>query len=113
MHFSGKFPLIFSKKLDMMNKQYSPGSPGKEQAMQVIRFDPQQMAQISDFLENLCDPAEMDREGLQQARQQVEETIGRLNRLEPRNEHTDAYDQWAQFHEDLEDVLDDILDLLD
>ena len=50
--------------------------------MQVIRFDPQQMAQISDFLENLCDPAEMDREGLQQARQQVEETIGRLNRLE-------------------------------
>ncbi len=81
--------------------------------MQVIRFDPQQIAQISDFLDSLCDPADMGPEELQQARQQVEKAIDRLNRLEPRNEHTDAYDQWAQLHEDLEDVLDDILDSLD
>ena len=43
----------------------------------------------------------------------LQEAIDRLNQLEPRNEHTDAYDHWAQLHEDLEDVLDDILDSLD
>ena len=81
--------------------------------MSVIKFDPQQLERIAALLEDLPDPAGMGREALEQARQQVEDAIDRLNELEPRNENSEIYEDWAALHEDLEDALDDILDYLE
>ena len=81
--------------------------------MSVIKFDPQQLERIAALLEDLPDPAGMDREALEQARQQVENAIDQLNELEPRNENSEIYEDWAALHEDLEDALDDILDDLE
>lgn len=44
---------------------------------------------------------------------QVRDAIDDLDRCEPRNEASEEYDLWAEAHEDLEDVQDEILDCLD
>ena len=62
--------------------------------MSVMKFDPKEMERIGAFLEA------------------VPELEG-LDALEPRNEKSEAYDIWAELHEDLEDVLDEVLDLLE
>ena len=46
-------------------------------------------------------------------RNKVQSLIDRLDALEPQNENSEAYDDWADLHEDLEDVLDEILDMQD
>jgi len=39
--------------------------------------------------------------------------LEQLNDREPADEESDEYELWSQEHEDLEDQIDDILDLLD
>lgn len=46
---------------------------------------------------------------LEELRQRLEA----LDSREPKNEHSDAYEAWAEAHEDLEDVIDEVLDLLE
>lgn len=46
---------------------------------------------------------------LGELRQRLED----LNRREPGNERSDAYETWAEAHEDLEDAIDEVLDLLE
>lgn len=81
--------------------------------MSIIKFDPQQMERIEEFLDGIPDPEAMTQAQLEEYRQKVEAAIDRLNGLEPKNENSEIYDQWADLHEDLEDILDDILDYLD
>ena len=73
--------------------------------MSIIQFNPQQMAEIELFLDTLPE--------LEQMRNKVQSLIDRLDALEPKNENSEAYDDWADLHEDLEDVLDEILDMQD
>ena len=81
--------------------------------MSVIRFDPQKLAELEDFLENFPDPDDMLPAALEEAETQVRDAIARLDALEPKNEQSEAYDNWANLHEDLEDLLDEILDDLE
>lgn len=64
------------------------------------------------FFEEL-DPADMNREQLLVYKTQLEDQIAQLDAREPRNENSEAYEDWAEEHEDLEDLLDEVLDLLE
>ena len=43
----------------------------------------------------------------------LEARIAELDAREPADMESEAYEAWADEHEDLEDLLDEILDLLD
>lgn len=81
--------------------------------MGVIPFDPQKMEALERFLDAFDDPNAMSPAELETAKSQVQEAIARLDALEPQNEQTEAYDNWADLHEDLEDLLDEIQDNLE
>ena len=81
--------------------------------MSIIQFNPQQMAEIELFLDTLPELEELTPAELEQMRDKVQSFIDRLDALEPKNENSEAYDDWADLHEDLEDVLDEILDMQD
>lgn len=59
------------------------------------------------------DPTGMSREQLLAYKTQLEDQIAQLDAREPRNENSEAYEDWAEEHEDLEDLLDEVLDLLE
>ena len=81
--------------------------------MGVIKFNPTEMARIEAFLEALPEIDSLTAQELEQYRAQTQQMIADLDALEPRSEKSEAYDAWAELHEDLEDVLDEILDCLD
>lgn len=83
------------------------------QIMSIIQFNPQQMAEIELFLDTLPELEGLAPAELEQMRNKVQSLIDRLDALEPKNENSEAYDDWADLHEDLEDVLDEILDMQD
>lgn len=61
-------------------------------------------------------PVEIDDLGARQLEQWLEELRARLAQLdeqEPQDESSEAYDLWAQEHEDLEDSIDEVLDRLE
>lgn len=43
----------------------------------------------------------------------LEAKIAQLDAQEPENMESEAYEAWADEHEELDDLLDEILDLLD
>ena len=55
----------------------------------------------------------LDIDGLKAYRGQILAEIAALDEKEPKNMNSDAYEAWADEHEELEDILDDIQDLLD
>lgn len=55
----------------------------------------------------------LDIDGLKAYRGQILAEIAALDKKEPKNMNSDAYEAWADEHEELEDILDDIQDLLD
>ena len=81
--------------------------------MSIIKFDPTQSQRIADFLGSLPDIGQMDADTLKEYRLQTQQTIQELDELEPRNQTSEAYELWADLHEELEDVLDEILDCLE
>ena len=50
---------------------------------------------------------------LQAQKAEIEKQIALLDAREPRDMNSEAYEAWADEHEQLEDMLDEILDLLD
>ena len=81
--------------------------------MSVMKFDPKEMERIGAFLEAVPELEGLDAPVLEQYRAQTRQMIDALDALEPRSEKSEAYDIWAELHEDLEDVLDEVLDLLE
>lgn len=81
--------------------------------MSIIPFPVFENDAFDDFLDNLPDFDELDVQQLHDFREKVEEMIDALDNAEPRNENSEAYDDWAEKHEDLEDILDEILDCLE
>ena len=43
----------------------------------------------------------------------MQQELQRLDQKEPRNMDSDAYEEWADEHEELEDYLDEILDRME
>lgn len=81
--------------------------------MSIIRFNSQQADPIRQFLDTLPDIDLMDVPSLRHYLAETQNTIQALDALEPRSETSEAYEQWADLHEELEDVLDEILDCLE
>ena len=81
--------------------------------MGIVRFDPKKLEGIQAFLEEVPDIQALSCEALQTYCAQTRQIIADLDALEPCSETSEAYDRWAELHEDLEDVLDEILDCLD
>lgn len=52
-------------------------------------------------------------EDLRQQLALLQSQLAQLDAAEPLDEESDEYELWSQEHEDLEDQIDDILDLLD
>ena len=59
------------------------------------------------------DVEDMDLHQLQALKAQLMEKIAELDAREPKNVESEAYDAWADAHEELEDLLDDVLDRLE
>ena len=51
---------------------------------------------------------DMDRETLIAHRQRLHALLAELNALEPDDTESDAYEEWAELHEDMEDLIDEI-----
>ena len=81
--------------------------------MSMIKFNPESFDRIAEFLDNVPEIDALDADGLRQYRKETETMLDALDELEPRNQSSDAYEQWAELHEDLEDVLDEVLDCLE
>ena len=68
---------------------------------------------VKDILAEVPDLEQMDVAALREYLGELEAALERLDIAEPRNENSDAYEEWAIEHEDLEDLMDEVLDLLD
>lgn len=56
---------------------------------------------------------EMTEEQLRDCLDDLQQRLQEMDAREPKNMNSEAYEQWAEAHEDLEDLVDEILDLLD
>ena len=77
--------------------------------MSIIEFPQDDVLDLTDMPE----VEDMDRAELESYRDKITAAIRQLDAAEPKNESSEEYDQWAQDHEDLEDILDEILDRLE
>lgn len=68
------------------------------------------MAEIIDFE---ADMDEMDREALLALREGLEMKLSELDAREPGDMQSEAYEQWGERHEELEDLLDEVMDRLE
>ena len=66
-----------------------------------------------DWISAMPDVEDMDLHQLQALKAQLMEKIAELDAREPKNVELEAYDAWADAHEELEDLLDDVLDRLE
>jgi len=73
----------------------------------VLRFS------VASVFENIPDLDTMGLEELKRYYRELEAVIERLDAAEPKNENSEAYDDWAQEHEDLEDLMDEVLDRIE
>lgn len=65
--------------------------------------------------DGLCYEAleKMPREGLETLLERLGEALHRLDNLEPDDEESEEFEAWADTHEEIEDWMDDIRDLLE
>ena len=61
----------------------------------------------------LPDPDGLDREGLLACLASLRQRIAELDAAEPEDMESEAYEDWGDRHEELEDLVDEILDRLD
>ena len=56
---------------------------------------------------------EMDLQQLQAHYAAMQEELHALDAKEPKNMNSEAYEEWGDLHEELEDLVDDVLDRLE
>ena len=73
------------------------------------------MAEIIDFpaQNGAEDTDELSREELLTLLERLRAEIAALDEKEPKNMNSEAYETWADRHEELEDQVDEILELLE
>ena len=59
------------------------------------------------------DFADMDEDQLRACLEELRDRLADLDRQEPADMNSEAYETWAEEHEDLEDMMDEVLGLLD
>ena len=59
------------------------------------------------------DPADMNKVELLAYLKTLRRQIAELDEAEPADMESEAYEDWGQRHEDLEDLVDDVLDRLE
>lgn len=69
--------------------------------------------QIAEFLDSIPEVDEIPADALEEYREKIEDAIAQLDACEPKNEQSEAYELWGDMHEDLEDILDELLDRLE
>ena len=70
------------------------------------------MAEVFDF-GKYRGPQDMSKEELLAQLMQLQQEIAKLDKVEPDDMESEAYEVWGEQHEDLEDQLDEIRELLD
>ena len=55
----------------------------------------------------------MPQEALLSYLEELRARIEALDAVEPKNMNSEAYEEWGDLHEELEDLVDDVLDRLD
>ena len=81
--------------------------PGKNNGPIPFRFS------VKAVLEEVPDLDQMDFAALKEYHQELESVLEKLDAAEPRNENSEAYDLWAEEHEGLEDLIDEVLDRIE
>ena len=74
------------------------------------------MAKVIDFNQfrkEEPDTDTMTREALLSYLEELRARIEALDAVEPKNMKSEAYEEWGDLHEELEDLVDDVLDRLD
>lgn len=71
------------------------------------------MAEMLSFEMPREDLGKMDRRALEDYLGRLRALISELDAREPRNMNSEAYEQWGEEHEALEDLVDEVLDRLD
>ena len=59
------------------------------------------------------DPGQMSLEELKAYQAELVERIAQLDAKEPANMESEAYETWADRHEELEDLLDEVIDCIE
>ena len=68
---------------------------------------------FSNFFNDEPDLDLMDKEALLAYLEQLRSRIEELDAAEPKNMASEEYEEWGDLHEELEDIVDDILDRLE
>ena len=68
--------------------------------------------ELKDYFEE-PDIATMEKDSLRAYLRELQARIRDLDSREPRNMNSVAYEEWADQHEELEDLVDEVLDRLD
>ena len=74
------------------------------------------MAKVIDFNQfrkEEPDIGTMPQEALLSYLEELRARIEALDAVEPKNMNSEAYEEWGDLHEELEDLVDDVLDRLD
>lgn len=71
-----------------------------------------EIIELKDYMEE-PDVDAMDRASLLDYLKELREQVAALDAKEPRNMNSEAYEAWADRHEELEDLVDEVLDRLD
>lgn len=68
---------------------------------------------MNEFFSFRSDPENMNENELHSYLISLRARIAELDESEPSDMNSDAYEEWGQRHEELEDLVDDVLDCLD
>ena len=74
------------------------------------------MAKVIDFNQYRSeeqDISTMDKDALLSYLDQLRARIEQLDEAEPKNMNSEDYEEWGDLHEELEDLVDDVLDRLE
>jgi len=71
-----------------------------------------QIIELQDYFEE-PDLDGLDKKGLLAYLKTLRARVEKLDEQEPRNMNSEAYEDWADRHEELEDLIDEVLDRLD
>ena len=63
--------------------------------------------------EDCIEISEMSRQELLEFMAELQEMLRDLDAREPKNRNSDAYEAWAEDHEDLEDAIDEVQERLE
>lgn len=68
---------------------------------------------FNSFLTRIPDLRAMDKAALQDRLEQLRALVAQLDETEPADMDSEEYEEWGDLHEELEDLIDDVIDQLE